>query len=157
MSKILYYIPTGTLRPYPRNDDEPVVGLDPDYEIFDVIHEDRIPYDPATQCLTETETIDVPAKTVTYGWRIDDLSPPPPPPLDYKVWANAQAFVAEFTDQEKAGIALSTDPTVAALRFELSTWFSEVHSNDPRVVVGLDKLVELSIITEIRRTEITTI
>jgi hypothetical protein len=90
---------------------------------------------------------------VTYGWRIDDL-PSPPPPLDYKIWANAQAFVAEFTDEEKAGIALSTDPTVAALRFELSTWFSEVHSNDPRVVAGLDKLIELQIITEIRRTEI---
>ena len=76
---------------------------------------------------------------------------------NYKIWANAQAFVAEFTDEEKAGIALSTDPTVAALRFELSTWFSEVHSNDLRVVAGLDKLVELSIITETRRTEITAI
>lgn len=74
-----------------------------------------------------------------------------------KIWANAQAFMAEFTMTEKAGIALSTDPTIAALRLELSTWFSEVHSNDPRVIAGLDKLVELSILTETRKDEITTI
>ena len=71
-----------------------------------------------------------------------------------KKWSNAQAFMAEFTMTEKGGIALSTDPTIAALRLELSTWFSEVHSNDPRVIAGLDKLVELEIITETRRTEI---
>jgi hypothetical protein len=153
MSKILYYTPTQTLCPYPRNDDEPVVGLDPDYEVFDIVQDAEPTYDPATQYLTTTETIDTVAETVTYGWQINDLPPPPPPP-DHKIWANAQAFVAEFTDEEKAGIALSTDPTVAALRFELSTWFSEVHSNEPRVVAGLDKLVELQIITENRRTEI---
>jgi len=74
-----------------------------------------------------------------------------------KIWANAQAFMAEFTDDEKAGIANSTDTTVAALRLEISTWFSQVYSNDPRVIAGLDKLVELDIITEARKTEIITI
>ena len=80
-------------------------------------------------------------------WQVNHLK-------DYKIWANAQAFMAEFTMTEKGGIALSIDPTIAALRLELSTWFSEVHSNDPRVIAGLDKLVELEIITETRRTEI---
>lgn len=74
-----------------------------------------------------------------------------------KIWANAQAFMAEFTDEEKSGIANSTDSTVAALRFEISTWFSQVYSNDPRVIAGLDKLVELDILTEARREEIVTI
>lgn len=55
---------------------------------------------------------------------------------------------------EKAGIALSTDPTIAALRLELSTWFSEVYSNDQRVIAGLDKLVELGVISEQRKQEI---
>lgn len=73
-----------------------------------------------------------------------------------KKWANAQSFMAEFTMEEKGAIALSTDPTIAALRLELSTWFSQVYSNDPRVVAGLDKLVEVEIITETRRTEIIT-
>ena len=153
MSKILYYTPTQTLVPYPRNDDEPVVGLDPDYEVFDIIQEPEPTYDPSTQYLTTTETIDTVAETVTYGYQINDLPPPP----DYKIWSNAQAFMAEFTMGEKGGIALSTDPTIAALRLELSTWFSEVHSNDPRVIAGLDKLVELSILTETRKDEITTI
>jgi len=150
--KILFHTPSETLTTYPRADDEPVVGLDPEYDIFDVVQEPDVVYNPATQYISTTETIDVPSKTVTRGWQIHDIPVP-----DYKIWANAQAFVAEFANEEKAGIALSTDPTVAALRFELSTWFSEVHSNDPRVVAGLDKLVELGIITEIRRTEITTI
>lgn len=74
-----------------------------------------------------------------------------------KIWANAQAFMAEFTTDEKSGIALSTDPTIAALRLELSTWFSQVYSNDPRVIAGLDKLVELDIITEARKEEIITL
>jgi hypothetical protein len=71
-----------------------------------------------------------------------------------KIWSNAQTFMAEFTTDEKAGIANSTDTTVAALRLEISTWFSQVFSNDPRVIAGLDKLVELDIITEARKEEI---
>lgn len=74
-----------------------------------------------------------------------------------KKWENVQTFMAEFTMQEKAQIAISQDPTVAALRLELTTWLSEVHADDSRVVAGLNKLVELGIISEQRRTEITTI
>lgn len=78
----------------------------------------------------------------------------PPPPPDYKIWLNVQAFMAEFTMQEKAAIALSVDPTVAALRLELTTWLSSVSSNSPHVQTGLDKLVELQILTPQRKTEI---
>lgn len=73
-----------------------------------------------------------------------------------KTWQNVQQFMAEFTMPEKAQIALSTDPTVAALRFELTTWLAGVYANDPRVISGLDKLVELGILTHSRREEITT-
>lgn len=150
MSKILYYTPTQTLKPYPRNDDEPVVGLDPEYDVFDIVQDSEPAYDPATQYLTTTETIDTVAETVTYGYQTNELP-------TYKIWSNAQAFMAEFTDEEKSGIANSTDSTVAALRLEISTWFSQVYSNDPRVIAGLDKLVELDIITEDRKEEIVTI
>ncbi len=78
----------------------------------------------------------------------------PPPPPDYKIWSNVQEFMAEFTMSEKAAMALSTDPTIAALRLELSAWLSAVHSNDSRVVLGLTKLVELDIVTDQRKTEI---
>jgi hypothetical protein len=148
--KILFHIPTQTLVAYPRADDEPVVGLDPDYEIFDVIQLPEPAYNPATQYLSTTESIDTTAKTVTRGWQIINLP-------DYKIWANAQGFMAEFTTPEKADIAMSIDPTIATLRLELSTWFSEVYSNDYRVVSGLNKLVQLGIISEARKAEITTI
>jgi hypothetical protein len=76
-------------------------------------------------------------------------------PQPAKKWENVQDFMAEFTMPEKAQIAISQDPTVAALRLELTTWLSEVHVDDPRVVIGLNKLVELGIISEQRKTEIT--
>lgn len=74
-----------------------------------------------------------------------------------KIWPNVQQFIAEFTMDEKAAVSMSTDPTIAALRLELSTWFSEVHANDPRVVMGLEKMVELGMITTERKTQIITL
>lgn len=76
------------------------------------------------------------------------------PASNVKIWTNVQAFMAEFTMPEKAQIALSMDPTVAALRLELTTWLSDVHSDDPRVVAGLDKLAELGILTTERKNTI---
>lgn len=73
-----------------------------------------------------------------------------------KRWPDVEHFLAEFTMEEMAAIGLSTDPTVAALRFLLSGWRSEVHSNDPRVTQGLTSLVNLAIITEERKTHILT-
>lgn len=70
------------------------------------------------------------------------------------IWPNVQSFMAAFTMPEKAAIELSTDTTIAALRLELTTWLTEVHPTDPRVIAGLDKLVELGILTSERRSEI---
>jgi len=148
--KILFHTPTQTLVPYPRADDEPVVGLDPDYEIFDVIQLPEPFYNPSTQYLSTTESIDTTSKTVTRGWQVIDLP-------DYKIWANAQDFMAEFTTPEKADIAVSVDPTIASLRLELSTWFSEIYANDYRVIAGLNRMVQLNILTETRKNEITAI
>ena len=71
-----------------------------------------------------------------------------------KTWPNVQSFMAAFTMQEKAAISLSTDPTIAALRLELTTWLSSVPANSPAVLTGLDKLVDLQILTPQRKTEI---
>lgn len=76
------------------------------------------------------------------------------PVVEAKRWTNVQEFMGEFTMQEKGAIALSMDPTIAALRLELTTWFSEIHSNDPRVLIGLAKLQELGIIDESRKNSI---
>lgn len=76
------------------------------------------------------------------------------PVTEAKRWQNVQEFMAEFTMPEKGAIALSMDPTIAAVRLELTTWFSEVHGDDPRVVAGLAKLQELGIIDESRKNSI---
>lgn len=73
-----------------------------------------------------------------------------------KMWRNAQAFVAEFTPAEVAGIALSAAPVVAAMRFKLTTWFGEIHSDNADVLAGLDALVAAAILTPERRTQILT-
>lgn len=80
-----------------------------------------------------------------YSWR---------PITEAKSWQNVQEFMTEFTMPEKGAIALSTDPTIAALRLELTTWLSEVHADDARVVAGLERLVELEIITAQRKSEL---
>lgn len=86
-------------------------------------------------------------------WDGSDWIPSPPAP-DYKIWPNVQAFMAEFTMEEKAVVAVSTDPVIAALRLELTTWMSDVHGDDPRVGMGLNRLVELGILSSSRKSEI---
>jgi hypothetical protein len=71
-----------------------------------------------------------------------------------KSWPDVEAFISEFTLEEMAAISLSTDPTIAALRFLLSGWRSQVLSDDSRVVQGLTALVSVAIISDERRTEI---
>jgi hypothetical protein len=123
-----------------------------------------------SQLRTETDA-EVIATLVRKGW----VKTPPPPydpetqqapqwiggqwiiePLEIlsKRWPDAEAFVAEFTFPEMEKIGLSTEPTIAALRFLLSSWRSQVISDDPRVQAGLDALVQTAIISEQRRAEI---
>ena len=83
MTRLLYDLTSDTLTPYPRDDDGPVVGLDPRYAEMDVIQEAQLTYDPATQRLDPTEVIDLDARTVTRGWQLIELPPPPPPSPDY--------------------------------------------------------------------------
>jgi hypothetical protein len=105
--------------------------------------------------------------TITYT---DDQPPPTQEELDAtrddaqaewdrqqnppKSWPDVETFISEFTMDEMAQIGLSTDPTIAALRFLLSGWRSQVLSDDPRVVQGLTALVNIHIISDERRTEI---
>ncbi len=71
-----------------------------------------------------------------------------------KRWTDAEHFVAQFTLEEMAGIGLSREPTVAALYVLLSGWRSAVHSDDPRVIQGLDALVAAGVLTPERRAAI---
>lgn len=152
--KILRIKETGKFKAWPRDDNNDILELDTDvYDVYNLTQLDKPEVNTDTHYLQPTEVVNEAEKNVVRGW--ESVEKPAPP--DYKIWPNVQQFMAEFTMDEKAAVSMSADPIIAALRLELSTWFSEVHANDQRVVMGLDKLVELGIITPERKAEILTV
>lgn len=113
MTRILYDTTTATLRPYPRNDDGPVVGLDSRYLDLALLQEPAPPFDPQTQRLEPTETINIDAATVTRGWQVIELLPPTPGPDWERFQADLQtangfpaAWGAIFSGDPRPGIGL---------------------------------------------------
>lgn len=80
MTRLLYNHSNAQLLPYPRQDDQPVIGLDPTLVALTLIEQAPPSYDPATHRLEPTEAIDLQAGTVTRGWRAVPLPPAPPAP-----------------------------------------------------------------------------
>lgn len=76
------------------------------------------------------------------------------PPAGRKVWPTVAAFLREFSMPELAAIALSTNPTIAALRLVLASWPGQVWSDNEQIQIGLDALVSTGIIDQSRRDEI---
>lgn len=103
--KLIYDTITGTLLPWPRIDEEPVVGLESHLLEMTVIQEDEPSYDPETQTLEQTQDIDTEAKTVTRGWNVVAL---PPKLYSAEEWLNAQ------------GIGGARQPTLLYLRQSLA-------------------------------------
>lgn len=93
MPRLLYDTLASTLHPYPRADDEPVLGLDPRYLEMDVLQQPAPSYDPATHQLQPTEDIDTAARTVTRGWTVVELPPPVPSPD----WSRFKAAILSNT------------------------------------------------------------
>lgn len=84
--KLLYNISTQQLQPYPRDDDDEVIGLDPIYLVYTVIQNAEPAFDPAKHHLESRETVDYEAKTVTRGWDVVENTPMPPAEAErYKV------------------------------------------------------------------------
>lgn len=80
MPRLLYDTLTSTLQPYPRADDEPVIGLDPRYLTLAVIQHPEPEHDPTTHRLNPTEAIDLEALAVTRDWQLVEMPPPAPAP-----------------------------------------------------------------------------
>ncbi|MEB3209663.1 MAG: hypothetical protein VKK63_12220, partial [Synechococcus sp.] len=74
--KLIYDTTNNTLLPWPRIDDEPVIGLAPHLLEVTVIQEPQPPFNPATERLEKTETIDTATSTATRGWSVIAVSPP---------------------------------------------------------------------------------
>lgn len=103
--KLIYDTINETLLPWPRIDDEPVIGLEPHLLEMTVVQEDEPSYDPETQTLEQTQSIDTEAKTVTRGWNVVDL---PPKLYSAEEWLNAQ------------GVGGARQPTLLYLRQSLA-------------------------------------
>lgn len=111
MARLLYDTATGTLQPYPRADDEDVVGLDPRYLVMTLIQEPQPGHDPATERLEFAETIDIGSATVSHSWVIVPIDPPAPPEPAAN-WERFVGFVADYPPLAAAMIAArdSLDP-----------------------------------------------
>lgn len=69
--KILFHTETGSTRPYPRQDDLPVVGLAPEYQVFDLHIQAAPDYNPAVEFIELLSgVVDTAAKTITRAWRV---------------------------------------------------------------------------------------
>jgi hypothetical protein len=158
--KKLYDTITASIIPYPRDDEESIIGLDPKFLVLDVINETIPSYDNNVSMVLSTETVDIVNSTIIYGWNISPI-PSEKLALDAlikarKIWKSSGEFLQEFSMPQLAAISLSVDPTVAALRLILLSWTGELWSDDPRVTHGLDSLVSSGIITSDDRAGIVT-
>jgi hypothetical protein len=77
-TKALWDLEESKLVSYPRNDNEPVVGLDSRYVTVDMISDDiRPPYNSIEEQVVPTTVIDLDALTYTYTWTVEPLPPQP--------------------------------------------------------------------------------
>jgi hypothetical protein len=115
----LYRISDAALLPYPRPDDEPVIGLDRSaYKVVKVVQLPKPQHDPATEQLTGTEAYawlaDAPDATgldgtLTRGWQVDPIVPPPPPEpaADWEQFKKAMLSNPETNDALAAALPLA--------------------------------------------------
>jgi hypothetical protein len=74
--KLIYDTINETLLPWPRIDDEPIVGLAPELLEMTLIENEEPSYNPGTQVLSQSDVVDVEAQTVTRTWTVTDLKYP---------------------------------------------------------------------------------
>ena len=69
--KVLRDTITGKISGYPRRDDEPVVGLDPRYQVLTVVSNPPPDYNQETHDIEKITTIDVDNSLFVHGWKIN--------------------------------------------------------------------------------------
>ncbi len=116
--KLLYDTQTQKLLPWPRIDDEPVVGLAAHLLEMTVVQEPQPAFDPATQRLEKTEVIDTDTRTVTQGWSVVEV---PAPTFTAAEWVDAQGFAGNRSTtmlylKLKLDAAQKSSPKLAAVQ-----------------------------------------
>jgi hypothetical protein len=116
--KLLYDTQAQALLPWPRIDEEPVVGLAAHLLEMDVVQEDQPAYAPATQRLDKTEVIDAEARTVTQGWSVVEV---PAPTFTAAEWVDQRGFAGNRSTtmlylKLKLDAAGKTSPKLASVQ-----------------------------------------
>jgi len=123
--KILYDTYTETLQPYPRSDNEPVVGLDPLYLVLELIEQEKPSHDPATHYLNQTEAIDLDALQVIHGWQLVAHEPMPVivsmtalrlTLIEMELEDDVLAIISAMTDAKQKAAALAWWQTAQTVR-----------------------------------------
>lgn len=126
-SRLLFNNQTQLVEPYPRADDEPIVGLDRErYRVLLVVQQPQPDHDQVTEAITPTEAItwDSPAPdvdgTMTRGWRVDPIEPPPPIPpgpdwLGFAGWLYGFPAMAAAMEAARASRDPQGEPATTGL------------------------------------------
>jgi hypothetical protein len=99
---VLFDSETGKVLDYPRADEEPVIGLDPRYQVLRIVREERPEFDETTHYVRETRTVDLDAGEWRWGWGWELIARPVPPPT-----ADWTRFKATVMSNPQVNLALS--------------------------------------------------
>jgi hypothetical protein len=100
---------------YPRNDDEPVVALDPRYKVLRIVREPK-PDAPEGFTVWQRLTVDLDALEWRHGWELIEPAPPMP---DYR------GFYAALLDSVTYQVAIQM-PATAELARALAVFVSAI-------------------------------
>ena len=103
MAVLVVSIPGGEIKPYPRQDELPIIGLDLEADVLQVV-EDPLPQLNANQEAIPTQTVEITDPDgfingiLRKGWQVVDLPPPPPEPqwVEFGSAVVAMAQVNQF-------------------------------------------------------------
>lgn len=109
---VLFDLETSEIRSYPRHDEEPVQGLDPRYLVLRRVQDDRPSYDPATQRLAESRTVDFMAGEWRWGWVVEDLPPVAPSP-NWRVFKRTLMAHPSINALLGGGLGLAPAPAIS--------------------------------------------
>ena len=120
--KLLYNTLTERLQPYPRDDDEDVVGLSPEYLIMQVVNAAQPTFDAETEMLVSAQTVDTTTQTVTNGWTVTTK----PDPISLPVAVSMRSLRLALID---AGLYQATTAAIngipnAEQRLKAQVWWS---------------------------------
>ena len=119
--KILFDTESRTLLPWPRLDDEPVVGLASHLLAMDLIEEAKPTFDPSSEKLVMTEAIDEQALTVTRSYVVQSI---PPLAFTAEQWISRfltplQVIALQRLELSLVGSGQALGPSMSAMKFWL--------------------------------------